>query len=54
MGAPQIIALVLIGLNLLISAYLHGKPKSGKHNVFLALLNAGITIWILSSGGFFE
>jgi|688.fasta_scaffold515063_3 hypothetical protein len=54
MGTPQIILLVLVGLNLLANAYLHGKPKTGKHNMFLALLNAGIIIWILVAGGFFE
>ena len=54
MGSPQIILLVLLGLNLLASAYLHGKPKSGKHNLFLAMLNAGVLLWILISGGFFR
>jgi hypothetical protein len=54
MGTPQIILLVLVGLNLLANAYLHGKPKTGKHNMFLALLNAGVFIWILVAGGFFE
>ncbi len=54
MGTPQIILLVLVGLNLLASAYFHGKPRTGKHSVFFALVNAGIFIWILVAGGFFE
>ena len=53
MGTPQIILLVIMGLNLLASAYLHGKPRTGKFNIFGALVNAGILIWLLVSGGFF-
>ena len=53
MGIPQIILLVLLGLNLLATAYLHGKPRTGNFNIFGALVNAGILIWLLVSGGFF-
>ncbi len=53
MGAPQIILLVLIGLQLLITAHFHGRPKSGEHNIFYKLIDAAIFIWILSAGGFF-
>ena len=53
MGAPQIILLVLLGINLLAAAYLHGKPQSGNHNLFGSLANAGILIGILIAGGFF-
>jgi hypothetical protein len=53
MGASQIILLVLLGINLLVSAYLHGKPQNGDHNIFTSLVNAGILIWVLIAGGFF-
>jgi multisubunit Na+/H+ antiporter MnhC subunit len=53
MGAPQIILLTILGLTLLATAYLHGKDRTGKHNIFLKLIDAAITIWILVSGGFF-
>ena len=53
MGIPQIILLVLLGLNLLATAYLHGKPRTGNYNLLTALINAGIIIWLLVSGGFF-
>jgi len=53
MGTPQIILLVILGLNLLATAYLHGKPRTGKFNIFGALGNVGILIWLLVSGGFF-
>ena len=53
MGAPQIILLSLLGLQLLLTAYLHGKPRDGKHNIFFKLIDAAILIWILIAGGFF-
>ena len=52
MGTPQIICIVTIGLNLLITAHLHGKDKD-KHNIFTTLINAGFTIGLLYWGGFF-
>ena len=54
MGTPQIILLSLVALNLLATAYLHGKPRTGNFNIFGALVNAGILIWILVAGGFFK
>jgi hypothetical protein len=54
MGAPQIILIVLLGISLLINAYMHGKPETGTYNIFVSLLNAGILIWILIAGGFFS
>jgi hypothetical protein len=53
MGTPQIIFLVLVGLELLFTAYKHGQPKDEKYNIFVKLINAGIIIWILIAGGFF-
>jgi len=54
MGTPQIILLVLLGLNLLANAYMHGKPKTGNYNLLNAFINAGIIIWLLVAGGFFK
>lgn len=52
MGTPQIICIITMGLNLLISAHLHGADK-GKHNILYTLINAGLTIGLLYWGGFF-
>ena len=52
MGTPQIITLILMGLNLLITSHLHGQDK-GKHNILYTLINAGLTIGLLYWGGFF-
>jgi len=52
MGTPQIICIVLMGLNILISTRLHGQDK-GKHNIFHTLINAGLTTGLLCWGGFF-
>jgi len=54
MGAPQIILIVLISIRLLVNAYMHGKPKDGEYNMFTALVDAGLMIWILIAGGFFH
>jgi len=53
MGTPQIILLTLLGIQLLITAYMHGKERTGTHNIFFRIIDAGILIWILISGGFF-
>ena len=54
MGAPQIILIVLISIQLLANAYMHGKPRDGKHNMFTSLVDDGLLIWILIAGGFFN
>jgi len=54
MGFPQIILLSLIGLNLLISSYLHGKPKEGNHSVFVSIVGVTIYLTLLYFGGFFD
>jgi hypothetical protein len=53
MGTPQIILLTLIGIQLLITAYLHGKERTGTHNIFFRIIDTIILLWILISGGFF-
>jgi hypothetical protein len=54
MGVPQIILLSLIGLNLMLSSYLHGKPKEGNHSVFVSMVGATIHLTLLYFGGFFD
>lgn len=51
---PQIILLSMWFLNLLLSSYMHGKPKTGNHSIFDALLGTAIEGTILYFGGFFE
>ncbi len=54
MKAPQIIYLVLMGINLLASSYMHGKERTGKYNVFVTLIVAALVIGLLYWGGFFS
>ena len=53
MGTPQIILLTLLGIQLLLVSFLHGKPRVGRYNLFMGLIDTAILIWILSAGGFF-
>jgi hypothetical protein len=53
MGIPQIILLSFLGLQLLLTACMHGKPRSGEHNIFIRLIESAIIGWILIAGGFF-
>ena len=54
LGVPQIIFLVFYAINLFSSAYLHGKPQTGKYNFFVALVSTTLGILILAWGGFFS
>ena len=54
MNWPQITVLVLAGLGALSEAYMHGKPKTGKHNIFTHIIATSISLWILWAGGFFK
>jgi hypothetical protein len=54
MGVSQIILLSIVGLNLLISSYLHGKPKEGNHSVFVSIIGTILHLTLLYFGGFFE
>lgn len=54
MGTPQIIILVLLSVELLLKARLHGVPKEGKHNFWNAFLSISIILTILYLGGFFS
>ncbi len=37
MGVSQIILLSIVGLNLMLTSYMHGKPKEGNHSIFVTL-----------------
>lgn len=49
-----IIILVFLALNLLAGAYMHGKPRQGKHNFLLTLVVTLINFALLYFGGFFN
>lgn len=54
MKIPQTILLVLLAIELLISANQHGQPKNGKISFWETLIGALILISILNWGGFFK
>jgi hypothetical protein len=53
MGTPQIILLTLLGIQLLCTAYMHGKERTGTHNIYMRIVDSAVLIWILIAGGFF-
>jgi hypothetical protein len=54
MGISQIIMVVLLGLNLLFGAHLHGKEKTGNYNFWVTVISVALYMSILVTGGFFE
>jgi hypothetical protein len=54
MGTSQIIMVIFMGINLLLGAYLHGKPKTGDYNFWITAISAGLYFLILTTGGFFK
>jgi hypothetical protein len=54
MKGTQIITALLIMINLLIGAYLHGKERKGKHNFWITLLGCTIWVLLLIGCGFFD
>lgn len=53
-GWPQYTALTLTFLSVVVTGYLHGKERSGEFNVGQAILSAGVWLFILYCGGFFN
>ena len=47
MGISAIILLTVYGLNLLVAAYLHGKPKEGKHNFIESFVIISIIVLLM-------
>lgn len=52
MGAPQIIIIALMALELLLTAFVHGEPRKGKFSFPVTLMKKAIVAWILWLGGF--
>lgn len=49
---PQITMIVLITLGLGVNLAEHGKPRT-PHNFIVSLISAGISVALMSAGGFF-
>lgn len=60
MNTPQIVMLILVALDLMLSAHMHGRPRvkeNGEpqtYSVWTAIVAAMINIFVLIWGGFFE
>lgn len=54
MNAPQIIVCVLLGLDIVLTALVHGRKKTGEYNVLTTIIANAITISLLYWGGFFN
>jgi hypothetical protein len=54
MGISQIIMVVLLALNLLFGAHLHGKEKTGNYNFWITAISVALYATLLITGGFFE
>lgn len=54
MGTPQIIFIALSIVSLLLSANMHGKERTGKHNFWVTFIRVVIMYSILYWGGFFN
>ena len=46
--------LVLLSVNLLLGAYLHGKEKTGNYSFWVTLISFGIYFTLLMTGGYFN
>lgn len=44
----------LLGVGLLMKTLLDGKPRTGNHSVGVHLVEIGVVLMILVSGGFFS
>lgn len=51
---PQLTYLALIIFSLGITTQQHGKPKTGNENVWVSLMGAAISVFLLYMGGFFN
>jgi hypothetical protein len=51
---PKFILIVIMAIVLLLSAYQHGKPKTGKENFWVHLIGMSIQVGLLLWAGFFN
>lgn len=51
---PQVVIIVLMGLDILFTMLLHGEPKEGKYDVGVTLISNLIYAMILYAGGFWD
>ena len=54
MGIPQIIILILIGIDVLFAINKHGQKQEHGYNIFASVFAAALTLGILLWGGFFN
>jgi hypothetical protein len=54
MGIPQIILIVLMSINLLLTARLHGTPRKGKYSFWGTLIFTALYFGLYYWGGFFK
>ena len=54
MGIPQIIMIIIIGLNLGMNLAKNGEPRESNYSFGIALIGAAIEAGILYWGGFFS
>jgi len=52
-GWPQVAMIVMYGLHIGMHLAKHGKPKVDTYNVVWALIGVGVSVFILTAGGFF-
>lgn len=51
MNIGTILMLTLLGINLLVSAYLHGKPKTGENTFWPSLIGCGLWLSLMYLAG---
>lgn len=51
---PQFTYLALITFSLGITAQQHGKPKTGNYSIWISLISASLSLFLLYMGGFFK
>ena len=54
MGAPQIIAIVLMAIGLVLELILHGETTTRKHNFIVDLIGKMVWVALLYWGGFWH